>query len=119
MACKGCRFNVADNSGAIIVEGFSNIKYKVGNIIKCAVKKAIPNSNVKKGSVVRGLIVRMKNPILSRDGSIYCSGENAVILLSNSDAPLGTRVFGIIFRSAFEGKSTNFKKILSLAEVVY
>jgi large subunit ribosomal protein L14 len=113
--------NIADNSGArsvmcIKVLGGSKIRYaNVGDIIKVAVREAIPTGKVKKGQVVNALVVRTKKGVRRRDGSLIKFDENAAVLLNQQNAPIGTRVFGPVTR---ELRSGNFMKILSLAPEV-
>ena len=109
--------NIADNSGArsvmcIKVLGGSKRRYaNVGDIIKVAVREAIPTGKVKKGQVVNALVVRTKQGVRRRDGSLIKFDENAAVLLNQQNAPIGTRVFGPVTR---ELRSGNFMKILSL-----
>ena len=113
--------NIADNSGArsvmcIKVLGGSKRRYaNVGDIIKVAVREAIPTGKVKKGQVVNALVVRTKKGVRRRDGSLIKFDENAAVLLNQQNAPIGTRVFGPVTR---ELRSGNFMKILSLAPEV-
>ena len=113
--------NIADNSGArsvmcIKVLGGSKRRYaNVGDIIKVAVREAIPTGKVKKGQVVNALVVRTKKGVRRRDGSLIRFDENAAGLLNQQNAPIGTRVFGPVTR---ELRSGNFMKILSLAPEV-
>ena len=115
------RLGVADNSGAksvmcIKVLGGSKRRYaNVGDIIKVAVREAIPTGKVKKGQVVNALVVRTKKGVRRRDGSLIKFDENAAVLLNQQNAPIGTRVFGPVTR---ELRSGNFMKILSLAPEV-
>ena len=87
----------------------------VGDIIKVAVREAIPTGKVKKGQVVNALVVRTKKGVRRRDGSLIKFDENAAVLLNQQNAPIGTRVFGPVTR---ELRSGNFMKILSLAPEV-
>jgi large subunit ribosomal protein L14 len=113
--------NIADNSGArsvmcIKVLGGSKRRYaNVGDIIKVAIREAIPTGKVKKGQVVNALVVRTKKGVRRRDGSLIKFDENAAVLLNQQNAPIGTRVFGPVTR---ELRSGNFMKILSLAPEV-
>lgn len=115
------RLNVADNSGAkevmcIKVPGGSHRRYaSVGDVIVCSVKKAIPRSNVKKGSVVKGVVVRCAKNMQRRDGSAITFDDNAIILIDNNKNPIGTRVFGPVAR---ELRERNYMKIVSLAPEV-
>jgi len=110
--------NVADNSGArkvqcIKVIGGSKRRYaSLGDVIICAVKEATPNSNVKKGDVVRCVIVRVKKQIRRADGSYIKFDQNACVVIDNQGAPRGTRIFGPVARELREKK---YMKIVSLA----
>ena len=112
---------VADNSGArrvmcIKVLGGSKRRYaRVGDIIKVTVKEAIPRGKVKKGQVMRAVVVRTRKGVRRADGSRIKVGENAAVLLSASDAPIGTRIFGPVTR---ELRGEKFMKIISLAPEV-
>ena len=112
---------IADNSGArtvmcIKVLGGSKRRYaKIGDVIKVAVREAIPTGKVKKGQVVDALIVRTKKGVRRRDGSLIKFDENAAVLINSSKAPIGTRVFGPVTRELRDGKHM---KILSLAPEV-
>lgn len=112
---------VADNSGArrvmcIKVLGGSKRRYAgIGDVIKVAVKEAIPRGKVKKGEVLNAVIVRTKKGIRRSDGSAIRFDENAVVLLNTQGQPIGTRVFGPITR---ELRGDNFMKIISLAPEV-
>lgn len=113
--------NVADNSGAKtakcikVLGGSKRMSSKVGDIIVLAVQSIIPGAKVKKGEVVRGVIVRTKKEIKRADGSTITFDDNAVVLISKDGMPIGTRVSGPIAR---ELRAGNFMKILSLAEEV-
>ena len=110
--------NVADNSGArkvkcIKVLGGSKRRYAgVGDVIICAVQDALPNGNVKKGAVVRCVVVRTKKEIRRKDGSYIRFDDNAAVLNDASGAPKGTRVFGPVAR---ELRDRKYLKIASLA----
>jgi len=112
---------VADNSGArrvmcIKVLGGSKRRYaRVGDIIKVTVKEAIPRGKVKKGQVMRAVVVRTRKGVRRADGSLIKFDENAAVLLSNADAPIGTRIFGPVTR---ELRGEKFMKIISLAPEV-
>ena len=112
---------IADNSGArsvmcIKVLGGSKRRYaNIGDIIKVAVREAIPTGKVKKGQVVDALIVRTKKGVRRKDGSLIKFDENAAVLINNQKAPIGTRVFGPVTRGLRDGKHM---KILSLAPEV-
>ena len=109
---------VADNSGArkvqcIKVLGGSKRRYAgLGDIIVCSVKEAIPNGQVKKGEVVRCVIVRVKKEVRRDDGSYIRFDQNAAVLVDANGAPRGTRIFGPVARELRERK---FTKIVSLA----
>ncbi|CDZ16372.1 50S ribosomal protein L14 [Candidatus Johnevansia muelleri] len=114
--------DVADNSGArkvqcIKVLGGSNRRYaNIGDIIKVTVKEAIPRGRVKKGQVIKALIVRTRNGIRRYDGSLIKFDRNAAVLINNtSEQPIGTRVFGPVTR---ELRNEKFMKIISLANEV-
>jgi len=122
MIQESTRLTVADNSGAKIVECFrvlggSGRRYaRVGDIIVAAVKSAIPNGNVKKGQVVKCVVVRTRKEIGRKDGSYIRFGDNAAVILSeDSQEPVGTRIFGPVARELREKK---FMKIVSLAPEV-
>ena len=111
----------ADNSGAkellcIKVLGGSKKRYaSVGSRIICSVKKAKPDSNVKKGEVVLAVVVRTKNRIKRKDGTVLRFDQNAVVVIKKDGNPKGTRVFGPIPRELRDGK---YMKIISLANDV-
>ena len=110
--------NVADNSGArkvqcIKVLGGSKRRYAgLGDVIICSVKEAMPNGNVKKGDVVRCVVVRVKKQVRRNDGSYIRFDQNAAVLIDNSGAPKGTRIFGPVAR---ELRDKKYMKIVSLA----
>ena len=112
---------IADNSGArsvmcIKVLGGSKRRYaNIGDVIKVAIREAIPTGKVKKGQVVDALIVRTKKGVRRRDGSLIKFDENAAVLINAQKAPIGTRVFGPVTRELRDGKHM---KILSLAPEV-
>ena len=100
---------IADNSGArsvmcIKVLGGSKRRYaNIGDIIKVAVREAIPTGKVKKGQIVDALIVRTKKGVRRKDGSLIKFDENAAVLINNQKAPIGTRVFGPVTRELRDG----------------
>ena len=110
--------NVADNSGArkvqcIKVLGGSKRRYAgLGDVIICSVKEAAPNGSVKKGDVVRCVIVRVKKEVRRKDGSYIRFDQNAAVQIDNSGAPKGTRIFGPVAR---ELRDKKYMKIVSLA----
>lgn len=111
----------ADNSGAkklqcIKVLGGSRRRYAtLGDIIVVSVKEAIPNSKVKKGSVVKAVVVRTKKETRRPDGSYVRFDENSAVLINPANEPIGTRIFGPVAR---ELRAKNFMKIISLAPEV-
>jgi large subunit ribosomal protein L14 len=115
------RLKVADNSGArqlmcIQVIGGSRRRYgTVGDIIVASVKQATPMGGVKKGEVVRAVVVRAAQPYRRKDGSYIRFDENAAVVLSDAQNPRGTRIFGPVAR---ELRERNFMKIVSLAPEV-
>jgi large subunit ribosomal protein L14 len=122
MIQESTRLTVADNSGAKIVECFRVLggtrrRYaRVGDVIVAAVKSAIPNGNIKKGQVVKCVVVRTKKEIGRKDGSYIRFGDNAAVLLTeDTQEPIGTRIFGPVARELREKK---FMKIVSLAPEV-
>lgn len=112
---------VADNSGArqvmcIKVLGGSHRRYaSVGDIIKVTVKEAIPRGKVKKGQVLKAVVVRTRKGVRRADGSLIRFDGNAAVLLNTQDAPIGTRIFGPVTR---ELRNEKFMKIISLAPEV-
>ena len=113
--------DVADNSGAkkamcIKVLGGSHRRYAhVGDVIVVAIKKAIPNSEVKQKAVTKAVIVRTASPIRREDGSTVRFDTNAIVLLDKDENPVGTRVFGPVAR---ELRGKKFMKLVSLAPEV-
>jgi large subunit ribosomal protein L14 len=115
------RLKVADNTGArqimcINVPGGTRKKYaRVGDTVVASVKKAIPEAVVKKGEVVRAVVVRCSRPYRRPDGSYIKFAENAAVILTDKNNPKGTRIFGPV---AKELRDKNFTKIISLAPEV-
>ncbi len=115
------RLTVADNSGAkevycIKVLGGSRRRYaSIGDIIVVSVKEAIPNAKVKKGEVLKAVVVRTKKEIRRPDGSYIRFDDNSAVLLSASMEPVGTRIFGPVAR---ELRAKKYMKIISLAPEV-
>ena len=113
--------NVADNSGArklmcIKVLGDSKRRYaRVGDLISASVKTAIPGGNVKKGEVVKAVIVRTRKEFRRRDGSYMRFDENAAVIINKDQEPVGTRIFGPVAR---ELREKSFMRIVSLAPEV-
>ncbi len=115
------RLKVADNSGArevmcIRVLKGSNARYgHVGDVIVASVKEASPNMPIKKGDVVRAVIVRTKRTIKRPDGTTLRFDDNACVIINNQGEPRGSRIFGPIAR---ELRDRNFMRIVSLAPEV-
>jgi len=112
---------VADNSGAkrlsciLPIGGSTGLKANLGDIVTASVKEASPDSNVKKGSVVKCVIVRTRKEQRRKDGSYIRFDENAAVLINDDHEPIGTRVFGPVAR---ELRDKRFMKIVSLAPEV-
>lgn len=115
------RLKVADNTGAkelltIRVKGGSTRRYAaIGDIIVATVKSASPTGNVKKGDVVRAVVVRTKRPVRRADGSYIRFDENAAVIIKDDLTPRGTRIFGPVGR---ELRDKKFMRIVSLAPEV-
>ena len=115
------RLRVADNSGAKellcirILGGTSRQYANIGDVIVCAVKEATPGGVVKKGDVVKAVVVRTKKPIRRPDGSYLRFDENAAVIIREDGTPKGTRIFGPVAR---ELRDKGFMKIVSLAPEV-
>jgi large subunit ribosomal protein L14 len=113
--------NVADNSGAkkvccIKVLGGSKRRYaSIGDIIVVSVKEAIPNSKVKKGEVMKAVVVRTAKEVRRPDGTYLKFDDNSAVLINNQMEPIGTRIFGPVAR---ELRAKKFMKIVSLAPEV-
>jgi large subunit ribosomal protein L14 len=113
--------DVADNSGArkvgcIKVLGSSRRKYaSLGDVIVVSVKDAIPNAKIKKGDVVKAVVVRTKKGVKRMDGSYIKFDDNSAVLINQQNEPLGTRIFGPVAR---ELRAKKFMKIISLAPEV-
>jgi large subunit ribosomal protein L14 len=114
------RCDVADNSGAkmatmIGVIGKSTLYAGIGDVITANVKEASPGGTVKKGEVVRAVVVRTRTPIRRNDGSYLRFDNNAIVIIDKDLNPRGTRIFGPVAR---ELRDKNFMKIISLAPEV-
>lgn len=115
------RLNVADNTGAKevmcikVLGGTHRRTAGLGDIVVCSVKTVIPGSDIKKKSVVRGVVVRCRKPTRRNDGSYVRFDTNAVVIIDNDKNPRGTRIFGAVAR---ELRDRNFMKIVSLASEV-
>ena len=112
---------VADNSGArklqmiLPIGGSTGLRARIGDVVTAAVKEASPDGSVKKGTVVKCVIVRTRKETLRRDGSYIRFDTNAAVLINADGEPVGTRVFGPVARELREKK---FLKIVSLAPEV-
>ena len=121
MVQQETRIKVADNSGArellvIRVLGGSKRKFgNIGDVVVGTVKKAIPNGNVKKGKVVKAVIVRTVEGVRRNDGSYIKFDDNACVIIKDDKSPVGTRVFGPVAR---ELRDKDYMKIISLAKEV-
>jgi large subunit ribosomal protein L14 len=121
------RIDVADNSGAKIayvirVLGTSTAAGKftrpaasIGDRVVCSVKKSLPGSDLKTGTIVKGVVVRTNYPIRRQDGSYVRFDKNAIVLIDDDGNPRGTRIFGAVAR---ELREQNYMKIVSLATEV-
>ena len=115
------KLDVADNSGAKLVQcikvlgGSKRRTASVGDIVVVSVKEAIPRGRVKKGEVLKAVIVRTKKEIRRQDGSAIRFDSNAVVLINPQGEPIGTRIFGPVTR---ELRNKNLMKIVSLAPEV-
>ena len=113
--------DVADNTGAkrvqcIKVLGGTHRRYaSLGDVIVCSVKKSMPGSEVKTGTLVRGVIVRTRRNTRRQDGSYVRFDRNALVIVDTENNPKGTRIFGAVAR---ELRERNFMKIVSLAQEV-
>ena len=118
------RLVVADNTGArevlvIKVLGGTRKRYaEIGDIVVCTVKKAIANGTVKKGDVVKAVVVRSKTGVQRPDGSLIKFDENAAVIIKEDLTPRGTRIFGPVARELREKGIDGFMKIVSLAPEV-
>lgn len=121
MVQQETRLKVADNSGArellvIRVLGGSKVKFgNIGDVVVGTVKKATPNGTVKKGKVVKAVVVRTVGGVRRDDGSYIKFDDNAAVIIKDDKTPVGTRVFGPVAR---ELRDQNFMKIISLAKEV-
>ena len=115
------RLKVADNSGArelLVIRVLGGSKVKTGNIgdvVVGTVKKAMPNGNLKKGKVVKAVIVRTKDGVRRNDGSYIKFDDNACVIIKDDKSPVGTRVLGPVAR---ELREKDYMKIVSLAKEV-
>jgi large subunit ribosomal protein L14 len=121
MVQQESRLKVADNTGArelltIRVVGGSTRRYaRIGDVITATVKDAIPGGTVKKGDVVKAVVVRTVNKTRRKDGSYIRFDENAAVIIKDDKTPVGTRIFGPVAR---ELRDKQFMKIISLAPEV-
>lgn len=115
------QLDVADNTGVRMVRCFKVLggtrrRYAgIGDIIVGSVRRAMPDSDIKQGEIVRGVVVRSRRPVRRSDGSYVRFDSNAVVLIDTAGNPRGTRVFGAVAR---ELRQKNFMKIVSLAAEV-
>ena len=115
------RLKAADNSGAReilcirVMKGSNNQFADIGDVIVGSVKSATPGAAVKKGEVIRAVVVRTKKPIRRADGSYLRFDDNAAVVITQANEPRGTRIFGPVAR---ELREKNFMKIISLAPEV-
>ncbi|MDO4662321.1 MAG: 50S ribosomal protein L14 [Tissierellia bacterium] len=115
------RMRVADNSGArellvIKVLGGTGVRYaNIGDVVVCSVKNATPGGVVKKGQVVKAVIVRTSRGVKRQDGSYIKFDDNAAVIVNDDKSPVGTRIFGPVTR---ELRAEGFMKIISLAPEV-
>ena len=113
---------VADNSGARVIRvlqvtgGFKKKYGSLGDIVVASVREAVPNTNIKKGEIVKAVVVRTKKEVKRKDGTYIRFDDNAAVLIDNLNQPRGTRVFGPIAR---EIREKGFSKIASLAQEVW
>lgn len=116
------RLNVADNSGArklaviLPLGGHVGRRAGLGDVVTASVKEAAPDGQVKKGKVVKAVIVRMRKERRRRDGTYIRFDDNAAVLINDAGEPIGTRVFGPVAR---ELRDRKFMKIVSLAPEVW
>ena len=121
MIQKESRMRIADNSGAkevlvIRVLGGTNKQYaSVGDVVVCTVKSATPGGVVKKGQVVKAVVVRTKAGVRRQDGTYIKFDDNAAVIIKDDKNPVGTRIFGPVTRELRRG---NYMKIISLAPEV-
>ena len=121
MVQQESRLKVADNTGArellvIRVLGGSKVKYgNIGDVVVGTVKKAMPNGNIKKGKVVKAVIVRTTEGVRRSDGSYIKFDDNACVIIKDDKSPVGTRVLGPVAR---ELREKGYMKIVSLAKEV-
>lgn len=122
MVMLGTRLDIADNSGAKIIEcihvvGSTRARYaSIGDVIVASVKQAAPNAPIKKGDVVRAVVVRTKKEINRPDGTAIRFDRNSAVIVNKKNEPSGTRIFGPVSR---ELRDKNFMKIVSLAPEVF
>lgn len=121
MVQQESRLKVADNSGArellvIRVLGGSKVKFgNIGDVVVGTVKKATPNGTIKKGKVVKAVVVRTVQGVRREDGSYIKFDDNACVIIKDDKSPVGTRVFGPVAR---EIRDKGYMKIVSLAKEV-
>ncbi len=115
---------VADNSGAKSVRifrlygGSKRTSSSIGDIVLCSVKSAIPEGKVKKGEIVKAVIIRTKKGVQRPDGTFIRFDDNACVLINEDGTPRGSRIFGPVAREIRDKGNDGFMKIISLAEEV-
>lgn len=113
---------VADNSGAKVIKviqvsgGFKRKSGSIGDIVVASVREAVPNTDIKKGDIVRAVVVRTRKEIRRPDGTYIRFDDNAAVIIDKQNQPKGTRVFGPVAR---ELREKGFSKIASLAQEVW
>ncbi|HOO74040.1 MAG TPA: 50S ribosomal protein L14 [Tepiditoga sp.] len=116
------KLRAADNSGAKVLRvirvlgGFHKSTGTVGDIVVCSVREAVPHSDIKKGQVVKAVVVRTSKEVGRKDGSYIRFDDNAAVLIDKNKMPIGTRVFGPVAR---EIRDAGYVKIASLAKEVW
>lgn len=119
MIFKESLVKIVDNSGALLgkcihlYEGNFRQGSSVGNKILVTVRKVVSNKNIKKGQLHKGIIVRVKKEVCRKDGTVIKCSDNAIVLINDKNSPLGTRVYGPVFK---EVKEKGFAKIASISE---
>jgi len=116
--------DVADNTGAkrvqcIKVLGGTHRRYAgLGDLVVASVKKSLPGSEIKPGSIIKGVVVRVKKSTRRDDGSYVRFDKNAIVIVDSDGNPKGTRIFGAVARELRECNNVNYMKIVSLAQEV-
>jgi large subunit ribosomal protein L14 len=116
--------DVADNTGAKLVQcikvlGGTHRRYAgLGDLVVASVKKSLPGSEIKPGSIIKGVVVRVKKSTRRDDGSYVRFDRNALVIVDAEGNPRGTRIFGAVARELRERNNVNYMKIVSLAQEV-